>query len=389
MKKNILFINGHLNCGGVERSLVDILKNLDYNKYNADLLLLEGFGDYLSEIPDDVNIKLIDLHNTYGSVKESLIRCLRKRDFICFYIRIVFIITKLFGINKISLAKKIFTNNKHYDLAIGFRTGICMNIAAFAVNAEKSAGWWHHGEYNLSDAETKDFLLSSKNLNKIISVSDGCKKMLSEKFPELSSKIFVIHNMIDTVSIRNKSVVPMNYEMNKDVLNILTVGRLSSEKHIENAVYASKFLVEHAFNNFKWHIVGDGDEKQRLTALVNQYDLSDFVVFHGKQNNPYVFMKNADLLVNTSYVESQCLVVLEAMSVGIPCVITRSLGPEEFAVNEQNCILVEPNLESLINGLNKMIKLSDSSDMVNSAIETANRYSPESIMHKFYDLLIL
>ena len=45
--------------------------------------------------------------------------------------------------------------------------------------------------------------------------------------------------------------------------------------------------------------------------------------------------------------------------------------------------------ESLINGLNKMIKISDSSDMVNSAIETANRYSPESIMHKFYDLLIL
>ena len=47
MKKNILFINGHLDVGGCERSLVDVLKNIDYSKYNVDLLLLEHKGDYI------------------------------------------------------------------------------------------------------------------------------------------------------------------------------------------------------------------------------------------------------------------------------------------------------------------------------------------------------
>ena len=37
-KKKILFINGHLNAGGVERSLVDVLRHFDYGKYDVDLL---------------------------------------------------------------------------------------------------------------------------------------------------------------------------------------------------------------------------------------------------------------------------------------------------------------------------------------------------------------
>ena len=48
--KSILFINGHMNTGGVEKSLLDILRRLDYGHYNVDLLLLEELGDYADEI---------------------------------------------------------------------------------------------------------------------------------------------------------------------------------------------------------------------------------------------------------------------------------------------------------------------------------------------------
>ena len=50
--KKLLFINGHLITGGVEKSLLDILKHLDYEKFEVDLLLLEELGDYASEIPE-------------------------------------------------------------------------------------------------------------------------------------------------------------------------------------------------------------------------------------------------------------------------------------------------------------------------------------------------
>lgn len=62
-KKRILFINGHLNAGGVERSLVDILKHMDYTKYAVDLLLLEDTGDYASELPSEVKVLFRDIQS--------------------------------------------------------------------------------------------------------------------------------------------------------------------------------------------------------------------------------------------------------------------------------------------------------------------------------------
>lgn len=51
MKKTLLLINGHINTGGVEKSLIDILKQLDYTHFDVDLLLLEELGDYAAELP--------------------------------------------------------------------------------------------------------------------------------------------------------------------------------------------------------------------------------------------------------------------------------------------------------------------------------------------------
>ena len=94
MKEKILFINGHLNTGGVEKSLLDILQHIDYNKYDVDLLLLEELGDYASELPKNVRVNLRSLKNTYGTAIRSLLQCIHKRDWFCFRMRLIFILMK-------------------------------------------------------------------------------------------------------------------------------------------------------------------------------------------------------------------------------------------------------------------------------------------------------
>ncbi len=94
--KHILFINGHLNTGGVERSLVDILRHMDYTKYAVDLLLLEDIGDYASELPSEVKVLFRDLHNTYGGVASSVRRCIAARDWMCLRLRLLFLLRKIF-----------------------------------------------------------------------------------------------------------------------------------------------------------------------------------------------------------------------------------------------------------------------------------------------------
>ena len=50
MKKKLLFINGHLQSGGVEKSLLDILTHLDYRRYEVDLLLLEAWAEFGGDV---------------------------------------------------------------------------------------------------------------------------------------------------------------------------------------------------------------------------------------------------------------------------------------------------------------------------------------------------
>ena len=87
MKRTILFINGHLEAGGCERSLTDVLKNINYDKYEVDLLLLERRGDYLEEIPQEVNIKLYSLDNAFGSLIPCLKQAIKRKKGKSFFFR--------------------------------------------------------------------------------------------------------------------------------------------------------------------------------------------------------------------------------------------------------------------------------------------------------------
>ena len=103
-KKKLLFINGHLNVGGVEKSLTDILRHLDYDHYEVELLLLEETGDYMGEIPKDVKISLKSLKNTYGSFADCICKCIREHDWFSLKMRLIFSVMKLFGQKNIRMA---------------------------------------------------------------------------------------------------------------------------------------------------------------------------------------------------------------------------------------------------------------------------------------------
>ena len=342
MKIQLLFINGHMNTGGVEKSLLDVLKHLDYDRYDVDLLLLEELGDYAIELPEQVHVNLRCLKNTYGSLPHSLLRCIRQRDWFCFRMRLIFLMMKLFGQKEIRFARKLLTSNQHYDCVIGFRSGICTQIAAFAVNADKRITWWHHGEINV---EHNSYLEAANACDQIAVVSEACRSMLADAFPTLERKLTIVPNMLDVNSVCDKAETFQPYAQS-DMLHIVTLCRLSPEKHIENAVFAAQKLKEKGIT-FQWHVVGGGSIENELRETAENAGVADCFLFEGNQPNPYPYLKNADLFVHPSYVESQGLVVLEAMALGVPCVVTKSLGPCEFIEDGVNGILTEQSPESL------------------------------------------
>lgn len=348
-KKKLLFINGHLNTGGVEKSLVDVLQHLDYDRYEVDLLLTESLGDYASTVPEQVNVILKSIENTYGAFFKCILRCIMKHDWFSLKMRLIFLAQKFFGIQCISMAKKMLTKGKHYDCVIGYRRGLCTQIAAFAVNADFRISWWHHGSVNVDASYLKEV----ENCQKIAVVSNACKEMLIEAFPSLEAKLVTVPNMVNPKWIAQKAVAFDPYS-DKNLFHIVSVGGLVPEKHFDNAICTARKLKDRGIS-FQWHLVGDGVLRRELENKVRKMDVADCFLFEGNQANPYPYMKHADLFVHPSYVESHGIVVLEALALGMPCVVTKSLGPCEFIVDEINGVLTERNTEDLFNKVELLI----------------------------------
>lgn len=378
--KRILFINGHLNTGGVERSLVDILKHMDYTKYAVDLLLLEDIGDYASELPSEVNVLFRDLHNTYGGFASSVRRCIAARDWMCLRLRMLFLLRKIFGSRALKSAAILLLGEHHYDCVIGFRSGICSDLAAYSVQANRKITWWHHGEFNVDRAAYGDMC---GKMNAVAVVSQSCKAMLQEKLPELESKLVCIPNMLDAAAIGQKAE---NSPYTGDMLHIVSVSRLAPEKHFENIIPVAKTLRDMS-TDFVWHIVGEGPERSQLETLIAENDLKDHVILDGSKTNPYPYMKYADLFVHPSYVESQGLTVLEAMALGVPCVVTKSLGPCEFIEDGVNGLLTEQSPESLTE---KVLSILTDKALYQSIKENTvcpEQFAPDRVMRQIEELI--
>lgn len=379
-KKRILFINGHLNAGGVERSIVDILKHMDYEKYAVDLLLLEDTGDYISELPPEVNVLFQDIHHTYGSFASSIRQCIVAHDWMCLRLRLLFLLQKFFGACALKRAATVLLGKHHYACVVGFRSGICSDLAAYSVQADRKITWWHHGEFNVDRAAYGDMC---SRMDAVAVVSQSCEEMLQGQLPELADKLVCIPNMLDDETIRQKAA---NSPYTDDALHIVSVGRLAPEKHFENIIPAAKALLETG-TDFTWHIVGEGPGHARLKSLIAENNLKDHVMLEGSKANPYPYIKYADLFVHPSYVESQGLTVLEAMTLGVPCVVTKSRGPCEFIEDGVNGLLTEQSPESLTEKVLTILNDKELYQHIKENTKYLEQFSPKQVINQIETMI--
>ena len=383
-KTDILFVNGHLNVGGVERSLVDTLKHLDYNKHNVDLLLLEDLGDYVCEIPKQVKIILKDTRTAYGPIVSTLLQNLKNRDWFSLRFRIATLANRLFGDIGYKWLNALLVSKKYYDVAIAYRVGISADIVAHSITAKKKLCWWHHGSIRQSDN-----LAQLDHFDHVIAVSNGVKNMLIEHRQNITKNVAVIPNMVDVEQICTLGASGANPYSDDETLKFVTVGRIVIEKHIENVVEAAARLRADGRLNFKWYIVGDGELYDDVANRIREAQIEEQVILCGRQANPYPYIKHADMMIHTSHIESQGLVIQEAMALGTPCVVTRSVGPSEFIIDGENGVMVEPNVDSLIKGI---YRLAEDKTLQNKIItngrDTLSRgYTPEVVIEKIEKLI--
>ena len=387
-KERLLFVNGHLNVGGVEKSLVDFLRHIDYTKYNVDLLLLRGLGDYAKYVPSEVKVFFCDTSVLDGQVVSVIRQCIFKGMFRMAWLKLIIFLSSVLGRKMLVLARPSLPVSGCYDSAIAFRHDICADFVAYTLKSKKRLCWWHHGEWNV-EPNTEPALIELWNrMTNVVTVSEGCHKMINDKLPMLKTSVAVIPNMVDVKTVEKLSQAFMPNLENKRKVALMTITRLYVEKHVEDVPHAAALLLERGMTDFSWYIVGEGDKFEEVQSAIEYYGVQQHVFMLGNMVNPYPYLLAADIFVHPSRVESQCLSVLEAMSLGKPCVVCRSIGPSSYIYSGENGLLVDTNASSITQAIVQLIKGGVTTQMGEKARQTVvDQFTPEIVMKKFYSLI--
>lgn len=363
MKKKILFIYGQLNAGGAERVLLDILHNMDYTQNKIDLCQIVAGGTLIDEIPKEVTI--IPLWTDYTMSYKLAIR-----------------ISNIFGCNylfKRLIKKKLV---EKYDIEISFLEGFPLKIHSMMDTKAYKVTWVHcdllRFPYTANQFRKGEELIAYNKMNKVVCVANDTKIAFEKRFPFCYTEKVVIYNPIDKEKIikMSEAFVPSKNKR----FTIVTVGRLTLQKKIDRVLRIAKRFKDELID-VQFQIIGDGELKQKLLSLRKELNIEDMVDFLGFQKNPFPYIKQADVMFCCSGYEGFCLVICEAMCLGVPVVSTRTSGPIEILDNDQYGILTEHDDDAMYEAVKRMV-IDDKlrSYYKNKGLKRILDYSPENII---------
>ena len=295
-KKKILFILPSLFGGGAERVVLTLLHNLDRNRFIPMLALVKREGKYLKDVPEDV--ELIDLQVTQAR----------------------YALFKIIKLLKKERPDLLFTSLAHLNLLIALIRPLFPKSIRFIARESNTVS-----ENNKRDKYPRINALLYKrvynNYDAIVTQAKAMRDDLEENYGISPEKMHTIHNPVDIEAIREKTSLG-SADLPQDKCNLLAVGRLSDQKGFDMLLR----IVARLDARYYLTILGEGEKEEELKAQIKALKLEDRVRLFGFCDNPYPYMKSADLLVLSSRYEGLPNVVLEANSLGTPVVAFDSSG---------------------------------------------------------------
>lgn len=362
--KDILFMAINMNVGGTEKALLTMLNELPKEKYKITVLLLEKSGGFLNQIPEWVQLKYV---NEYKELKKYINEppqnlakeLLKKKEYInAFKLSLSYFISKIK--DDISyyyeyLLKNVDDLEEQYDIAVAY-AGPMDFITYFVSNkirAKKKVQWIHFDISKIGFNKKFAEKMYSK-FNKIFVVSEEGKNKLNSLIPSLSDKTEVFSNIISSSFVKKMAECKEGFNDSFSGIRILTVGRLSKEKGQDITVSVLKRLREEGYE-VKWYCIGEGTMKKELEDMIKNRSIQENYILLGVKTNPYSFMKECDIYVQSSRHEGYCITLAEARCFNNPIVTTNFTGASEQIKNGKTGLIVNFNENEIYMAIKRII----------------------------------
>ena len=327
MRTSVLFVTPKWGDGGGERTWLNILARLDRERFRPSLAYFEKVDShFLREIPDDVPVH--DLHKE-RRLSRDLPRAVR--------------------------ALRAVLREERPDVAVsllhtwGFlldvaRLGLVLRMPIIAnehIHVDSSLAYLSGQRPVLSRAAPLLHRLAYARATRVVGVSERQMDDLRRRFHVPAEKTAAIPVGVDVARLRVLAAEPLDDPWCEERPLLVAIGRLIPQKAFDDLLRAFSRVAERS--DARLVVLGEGELRGELEALVRRLGLEERVRLPGLQANPYRFLGRARAFVLSSRWEALPQVVIEALALGVPVVSTDCpSGPAELLDGGRYGVLVPP-----------------------------------------------
>lgn len=341
--KKISILSLHLGYGGIEKCVVNLANTL-CRKYDVEIAVCYKLYEK-SAFDLDKRVKVKYLNNDLKPNHDTLRSALKSKNIIKIVKELAFS-SKVLYYRKKTMVQYI----KNTDSRVIISTRDIFNywLSGYGRDGVLKIGWEHnHFHENLKYADKVSN--SAKSLDYLVLVSSELQKFYANRLRNSNCMCIYIPNSIDKLP---ENSAPLKSK------RLVSVGRLSPEKGYLDLLKIFNTLIK---SKPDWHldIIGDGVERDELKKYIEKNGLNEKVTLHGFQGKEYIdkILHDSSIYLMTSYTESFGIVLIEAMSHGIPCIAFDSAeGAREIINSGENGYLIKNrNQEAMIMKIKDLI----------------------------------
>ena len=326
--KKISILSLHLGYGGIERCVTS-LANILCKKYDVEIAVVyQLYEESVFEL--DKRVKVVYLNPNLKPNHETLREAFHSKNPISILKEGSFSIKVLQKRRKSVVS---YIKSCDSDVIISTRDIFNYWLSDYGRDGVLKIGWEHnhfHEDYKYA-TNVKN---SAKKLDYLVLVSKDLQKYYSRQLENSNCMCIYIPNSIDNIP---KTVSDLKTK------RMVSVGRLSPEKGYLDLLKI--FLkVHNDYPDWMLDIIGDGSEREILEEFIKNNNLNSCVTLHGFQNREYIdkVLHDSSIYLMTSYTESFGIVLIEAMSHGLPCIAFDSAeGAREIINSGENGYLIK------------------------------------------------
>lgn len=361
--------------GGAEQTLPALLRQIDPKKYETDLYVLLGQGELIKRVPESVHV----LNKKYS--RETVLsgrgrKILAGTVFLDFFRHAA--LARNFGYmaqNGLSMfrthhfqADKLLwklisdaspTPKRKYDLAVAYLEGGSTYFVADHVRAKKKTAFIHVDYRQAGYTPALDHGCYGR-VDRIFCVSEDNRKSFLSAYPGYAPKTEVFHLSPDRKELERKAALPGGFTDGFGGVRVLTVARLVAQKHLDVSVRAMALYEERRrggksrLPEVRWYVLGDGDERRELERAIRDARLEEKFVLSGVRDNPYPYIRQADICVHCTGFEGRSIALQEEKMLGKPVIASDCSGNRELIRDGEDGILVPLEPSAIERALEKL-----------------------------------